>query len=149
MEEYRDLTNEKVAFGKGIYPTGTMEWEGNRLTYCEEDSRKGLLMDYKGCFEVTFGAKSFLTMCVVYVNCIGERIYDVEERYIDRSGRVVLIRCFQNSEEAPDVLEQYEEWGDGSIFSEEVLIINGKELIHTEDTISEYVLGEEGQKSVP
>ena len=145
-EEYLDLTNEKVAFTKVIYPTGTVEWEGNRMNYSQEDSRKGLLMDYKGCFEVTFGAKSFLTMCVVYVNCIGERIYDVEEHYIDRGGRVVLIRNFQNPEEAPDVLEPYEEWGDGSIPSEEILIVNGKELIHSDDTISEYVLGEEGRE---
>ncbi len=145
-EEYQDLTNEKVAFTKAIYPTGTVEWEGNRMTYSQEDSRKGLLMDYKGCFEVTMGRRNFLTMCVVYVNCIGERIYDVEECYIDRNGRIVLVRRFQNPEEDPDVMEPYEEWGDGSIPPEEILLVNGKELVHTEDTISNYVLGEEGQE---
>ena len=143
VEEIRELPNKRWASERMVKATGVVECVENRFCIPEE-AVVDYVADIKGCYDVTICGRVFHTIRVIHVQHCARQINGIDEEYIDQNGRVVLVRSFVDCEEDEEVMERYEEWGDGSVPTDEVLLVNGKPFVHSEDTISEYVLKEGG-----
>ena len=87
-----------------------------------------------GVWNVTIGSRTFET-----IKCIMMQNDSCEETYIDRNGRVVLLRQYEWSESIES--NNYYSDEDRKAMKENVVIlVNGDKYIHTEDRISQYVL---------
>ena len=80
-----------------------------------------------GVYDVTIGERTFET-----VKCIYPCGYAISEVFVDRNGRLVLLRWYERK----DAIESDDE----RVYGNSVLVANGIEYIHLEDRIGEYVL---------
>ena len=87
-----------------------------------------------GVWNVTVGNRSFET-----IKCIMLWYDSCEETYIDKNGRVVLLRQYEwiGSIESNDY---YSSSDKAAIKENALILINGDKYVHTEDRISQYVL---------
>ena len=87
-----------------------------------------------GVWNVTVGNRSFET-----IKCIMLWYDSCEETYINKNGRVVLLRQYEwiGSIESNDY---YSSSDKAAIKENALILINGDKYVHTEDRISQYVL---------
>ena len=87
-----------------------------------------------GVWNVTTGERTFET-----IKCILTQNDSCAETYIDRNGRVVLLRQYEWSENL-DENDYYSDSARDAMQENAVIFVTGDPYIHTEDKISEYVL---------
>ena len=80
-------------------------------------------------YDVRIGQKTF--ECIRYIYKPSDGYFD--EYYIDRNGRIVLFRRYN----CPSELTEKQQ---ARMKSAPRVMLNGKEFVHTDDSISEYVL---------
>lgn len=132
LEESYDVLvngNDRV-FGIPVLIKGNAaEASGNGYTIAAENVRYTL-----GVWNVTIGSRTFET-----IKCILTQNDSCEETYIDRNGRVVLLRQYEWSENLA-ANDYYSDSDRDAMQENAVIFVNGDPYIHTEDRISEYVL---------
>lgn len=87
-----------------------------------------------GVWNVRIGSRVFET-----IKCILIQNDSCEETYIDRNGRVVLLRQYERSGSITSNDDHSDSYLN-AIKDNAVISINGNTYIHTEDRISQYVL---------
>lgn len=87
-----------------------------------------------GVWNVTIGSRAFET-----IKCIMMQNDSCEETYIDRNGRVVLLRQYEWSGNI-ESNNYYSDEDRKAMKENAVIFVNGDKYIHTEDRISQYVL---------
>ena len=86
-----------------------------------------------GVWSITIGEHRFET-----IKCIFLQNDSCEETYIDKNGRVVLLRQYEKSTNI-DSDKYNSESGHAAMKENAVIVINGDTYLHTEDRISQYV----------
>lgn len=97
--------------------------------------------DVVGRYKLCIGEREFAVMCVMEREGCEDGTVWITEKYVDRSGRTVILREFMNcgvGEEA--YKKQLKSVFDGKLPESEYLLVNGQFFVHVADNISQYVL---------
>lgn len=107
--------------------------EGNVVT-CPKDRET---MDVVGRYEVTINGKTYDTVCLMDIGVYDENT--ITEQYIDRNGRTVLWRRFNNNNQRWN-FDHFEDIPEEELKENESIIVNGKVCYHWYDCITDYIL---------
>lgn len=94
-------------------------------------------MDVVGRYEVTINGKTYDTVCLMDIGVYDENT--ITEQYIDRNGRTVLWRRFNNNNQRWN-FDHFEDIPEEEIKGNESIIVNGKVCYHWYDCITDYIL---------
>ncbi len=114
-----------------LYAKGEILREGDVIT----SGDKKYLLDVVGRYDVTIGAKTWDTICVMVLECYVEGM--ATEQYIDRNGRTVLWRRFNVDDW--HIPEGGRSWS-RQLPESQRITINGRTFVHWYDCITSYIL---------
>ena len=111
---------------------GIIERNGNDIT---TDLIGANVTDVVGRYTVTIAGKEYDTVCVFNLNTWNTRT--AVEQYVDKNGRTVLWRRFNQDKWA---FEEYGKTWSEMFPDNERLTVNGETYVHWYDSISDYIL---------
>lgn len=112
---------------------GHIQREGNVVT--SPAGRE--TMDVVGRYEVTINGKTYDTVCLMDIGVYDENT--ITEQYIDRNGRTVLWRRFNNNNQRWN-FDHFEDIPEEELKGNEFIIVNGRTCYHWYDCITDYIL---------
>ena len=118
---------------------GVITKEGNNFT-CRKEKQ---LMDVVGRYDVEINNKIYDTVCIVDTELYNEGVF--AEQYIDKNGRTVLWRRFNQNDWNYKRYNKHYNFSGDKLWSEmfpnnEQITINGEIYVHWYDCISDYIL---------
>lgn len=112
---------------------GQIQREGNVVTSPANKEA----MDVVGRYEVTINGKTYDTVCLMDIGVYDENT--ITEQYIDRNGRTVLWRRFNNNNQRWN-FDHFEDISEEELKGNEFIIVNGRTCYHWYDCITDYIL---------
>ena len=95
------------------------------------------VMDVVGRYEVTINGRTYDTVCLMDIGAYDENT--ISEQYIDRNGRTVLWRRFNNNNQRWN-FDHFEDVPEEELQENESITVNGKTCYHWYDCITDYIL---------
>lgn len=114
-----------------LSPKGIIQRHGTIITSVEDD----FLLDIVGRYTVTINGKRFDTVCVMDIETYNTGT--VSEQFLDRNGRTVLWRRFNQDDWA---IDRYKRKWSELLPDNERLTINGQTYVHWYDCITDHIL---------